>query len=299
MAAAALLALVAGCGSSGSRPTGAAAAAAPGATKSGSATAPDPSAAAASAGPNAPEGGPGAGLPESAAAGTGVPESVSAALAALPPDLRARIPRFPPAPAATRVALPGGDKAAFFSHIPTTQKVAFITIDDGWAKNPLALRLFQAANVPVTLFLEVDAIKDDPGYFTPLKAAGATIENHTITHATMTRLSYPGQKREICGGADRLAQLYGDRPTLFRPPGGAYNGTTLRAAHDCGMKAVFNWTQTTDHGKIFYQGTPKVVKPGDIILMHFRPRFVDDFLAVLEAIHKNGLTPARLEDYIP
>jgi hypothetical protein len=41
------------------------------------------------------------------------------------------------------------------------------------------------------------------------------------------------------------------------------------------------------------------VQPGDIILMHFRPRFVDDFLAVLKAIHKAGLTPARLEDYIP
>jgi hypothetical protein len=41
------------------------------------------------------------------------------------------------------------------------------------------------------------------------------------------------------------------------------------------------------------------VQPGDIILMHFRPRFVDDFLAVLGAIHRAGLTPARLEDYIP
>jgi hypothetical protein len=32
--------------------------------------------------------------------------------------------------------------------------------------------------------------------------------------------------------------------------------------------------------------------------MHFRPAFVDDFLAVLAAISQGGLTPARLEDYI-
>ena len=43
----------------------------------------------------------------------------------------------------------------------------------------------------------------------------------------------------------------------------------------------------------------QVVQPGDIILMHFRPAFVKDFLAALRAIHRAGLTPALLEDYIP
>jgi hypothetical protein len=33
--------------------------------------------------------------------------------------------------------------------------------------------------------------------------------------------------------------------------------------------------------------------------MHFRPAFIADFLAVLKAIKEAGLTPARLEDYIP
>jgi hypothetical protein len=32
--------------------------------------------------------------------------------------------------------------------------------------------------------------------------------------------------------------------------------------------------------------------------MHFRPAFIDDFLAVLAAIAQSGLTPALLEDYI-
>ncbi len=244
--------------------------------------------------------------PAGTPAGTPITESVTtpppteaAALAALPAKLRARVPRFAPPPAPVKVKIPKGDKVPNFTRIPTTEKIAFITIDDGWEKNPLALRLFQAANVPVTLFLEVDAVKSDPGYFIPMQAAGVTIQNHTISHPTMTHLSYDAQKHQICGGADRLGKLFGPRPTLFRPPGGAFNGTTLRAAHDCGMKASFTWTQTTDHGIVFFQGPTRIVQPGDIILMHFRPRFVDDFLAVLNAIHKAGLTPARLEDYIP
>ncbi len=227
------------------------------------------------------------------------PESAQeSALAALPANLRARMPRFSPPPAPVKVTLPGHGTAPSFGHIPTQQKIAFVTIDDGWIKDPHALQLFQAANVPITLFLEVNAIKSDPGYFTRLQAAGATIQNHTVSHPILKGRSYAFQKREICGGADRLAQLYGKRPVLFRPPGGAHDATTLRAAHDCGMKASFFWRETTDHGVVFYQGK-HVVQPGDIVLMHFRKRFVDDFLAVLNAIHKAGLTPARLEDYIP
>jgi hypothetical protein len=33
--------------------------------------------------------------------------------------------------------------------------------------------------------------------------------------------------------------------------------------------------------------------------MHFRPAFKKDFLAALRAIHRAGLTPAPLADYLP
>lgn len=226
------------------------------------------------------------------------PDPAADALAALPANLRSRIPRFPPPPEPEKVTLPKDGTAGWFSSIPTKQKIAFITIDDGWEKNPQAEKLFQAAGVPITLFLEVDAIKSDPGYFKPLEATGATIEDHTISHPDLRGRSYAFQKHEICGGADELAQYYGRRPMLFRPPGGSHDATTLKVVHECGMKAAFYWKETTDHGVVFFQ-EGHTVQAGDIILMHFRPRFVDDFLAVLNAIHKAGLTPARLEDYIP
>ena len=227
------------------------------------------------------------------------PQARAVALSHLPANLRARVPRFaPPPPAATKVELPVDGTAGWFSRIPTDQKVAFITIDDGWVKHPLALRLLEAADVPVTLFLEVNAIRSDPQYFAKLQSAGATIENHTISHPNLKGRSYAAQKHEICGGADRLATLYGRRPVLFRPPFGSHDHTTLRASHDCGMKAAFFWKETTNKGKVRFQ-EGSAVKPGDIILMHFRDRFPDDFVAVLQAIHRAGLTPARLEDYVP
>ena len=216
----------------------------------------------------------------------------------LPPDILARIPKFPPAPPPAPITVPAGNAAGWYSAIPTNQKVAFITIDDGWIKTPSAAALFRAAHVPVTLFLEINAIESDTGYFRQLQQAGAVIEAHTITHRELKGASYAVQKHEICGSADQLGQLYGRRPVLFRPPFGDKDATTLRVVHDCGMRAAFFWKETTDKGIVRYQSPVHRVQPGDIILMHFRPAFVDDFLAVLAAIARSGLTPALLEDYI-
>lgn len=214
------------------------------------------------------------------------------------PGILARIPQFPPAPRAEKITLPQGPAAAWLSHIPTSQKVAFLTIDDGWTKQPEAVQLVQAAHVPVTLFLTINAIRSDPGYFKQLAAGGAVIEAHTLTHIELKGKSRDLQRREICGSADQLGAAYGRRPVLFRPPFGDKDETTLQVTQECGMKAAFFWKETVDKGVVRFQ-EGQTVQPGDIILMHFRPAFVDDFLAALQAIHDAGLTPALLEDYIP
>lgn len=210
-----------------------------------------------------------------------------------------RLPQFPPAPHPKPVTLPHAPRqAAWVSRIPTTQRVAFITIDDGWVKRPEALALLRASRTPVSLFLTVNAVKDNPGYFRGLQQSGAVIESHTVSHRRLRGMPYAEQKQEICGSSDWLGAQYGRRPTLFRPPFGEKDDDTLRAAYDCGIQAGFFWTETVDRGKVFYQTADKRIQPGDIILMHFRDAYADDFLAALTAIKASGLTPALLEDYV-
>jgi peptidoglycan/xylan/chitin deacetylase (PgdA/CDA1 family) len=216
---------------------------------------------------------------------------------AIPKDFLARIPHFPPEPPPQPIMVPGGPSAPYLSHVPTTQPVAFLTIDDGWIRQPEAIGLVQAAHIPVTLFLTINAIRGDPGYFKQLQASGAVIEAHTITHADLKGKSYDFQRREACGSADQLGALYGRRPVLFRPPFGDQDATTLRVVHDCSMRAAFFWKETVNNGVVRYQ-VGRQVQPGDIILMHFRATFAADFIAALQAIHDAGLTPALLEDYI-
>jgi peptidoglycan/xylan/chitin deacetylase (PgdA/CDA1 family) len=224
--------------------------------------------------------------------------------AELPPaelaEYLTRLPTFGPAPTPVPVALPHVDgQAAFVHEIPTSQPVAFLTIDDGMVRHPQALAMLKAAKIPVTLFLTTNYVNGNQDFFKALRDTGyATIEGHTISHPQLTKLGYGDQRHQLCGATDQLQGWYGGRPTLFRPPYGERNDDTLRAAWSCGLKAGFHWRETVDSGNVYYQRGDKKVHAGDIMLMHFRPMFLDDFVAALIAIKAAGLTPALLEDYV-
>ena len=183
--------------------------------------------------------------------------------------------------------------------IPTTHRVAFLTIDDGMVRHPMALELIRQAKIPVTLFLTTNYVSGNQDYFRALKDTGnVVIEGHTISHPNLRA----GQLRRPALPAvrltDQLGQWYGQRPTLFRPPFGEWDLSTLQAAWSCGLKAGFHWRETVDAGNVYFQRPDQKIHAGDIILMHFRPAFPDDFIAALAAIKSAGLTPALLEDYV-
>jgi peptidoglycan/xylan/chitin deacetylase (PgdA/CDA1 family) len=184
------------------------------------------------------------------------------------------------------------------SNIPVQDKVVFITIDDGWEKDPDFVRLIRDRQIPVTLFLANMAIKKNYGYFRELQQAGALIEDHTMTHPYMPRLSYARQKQEICDAATIYTTQYGARPTLFRAPYGSTDHDTLRAARDCGMKAIFFWREVVSNGQIAYQRAGRL-HPGDILLVHFNPNMTADFKKMLRTIQKQGFRPAAMRDHLP
>lgn len=215
-----------------------------------------------------------------------------------------KVPDFPPPPDPQPVTLPDAPDGQIpvLHSVPTDQPVAFITIDDGQKRHAEHLQLVEAAGVPMTMFLlsEVaeEAAEEDPEYFPGLIELGSTVQAHTITHPSLEGEKERVQKEEICGSIDALEELFDERPTLFRPPYGAYDDKTLEVAADCDMTAVVHWRATVDYGEIELQPGEEMVQPGDILLLHFRDDFEEDFLVALNAIADAGLTPALLEDYI-
>jgi peptidoglycan/xylan/chitin deacetylase (PgdA/CDA1 family) len=229
-------------------------------------------------------------------AGTSAPQHKSAAELASKWDGLTPLPSAPPPPATkpvnTDVALP-----PVVSRVPTTNKVVFLTFDDGTTKDPEFVRFVSDYQLPVTAFLTNNNIKDNYGYFRQLQAAGAVIEDHTLTHPDFSVSSAARQRSEVCGQADLLREQYGQRPDLLRPPYGKLARDTPAVAKSCGMKAIVLWSATMPGHLLRYQHGSSL-QPGEIILLHFRPKLVFDVINLLKDVQRQGYTVARLTDYV-
>ena len=190
--------------------------------------------------------------------------------------------------------------APVVSRLHTSQPVVFLTIDDGAHKDPSDAAMMKKNRIKASLFLAKSFIDTDPDFFKQFVTSGSLIEDHTLTHdLRMTkRQTYEQQKEEICGMAEYEEEHYGRRPTLFRPPGGAHTPAMQRAAHACGMRAVVTWMATVNGGAVQYQ-VGDTLRPGDIVLMHFRPTFKEDLQAFIDAANAAGLHTELLEDALP
>ncbi|MFD8934552.1 polysaccharide deacetylase family protein [Streptomyces sp. NPDC059578] len=196
------------------------------------------------------------------------------------------------------------DLPPVFTTIPTKDKVVFLTIDDGADKDPALIKMLEELDVPYTAFLSDYLVKEDYGYFRKMRDAGVTLNNHSLTHPYLPGLSYAQQKHQICGMQDVLQKQYGTRPTVFRPPYGNYNEDTLRAAKACGIAQVPLWNEEVFVDRWEYREYDKSLRPGDIVLTHFRGRkdwdgtMPDTIRRFLGLITDQGYAVAKLEDYL-
>ncbi|MDJ0312654.1 polysaccharide deacetylase family protein [Arthrobacter sp. H35-D1] len=182
--------------------------------------------------------------------------------------------------------------------IPTEQNVVFLTLDDGAVKRESDLALLEKNGIHASLFLANTFIAGDPQFFEQFTDAGNLVENHSMSHNLgFIQLGYEAQKAEICGMADYAEQHYGRRPVFFRPPGGPYTQATRQAAAACGMKALVDWEAKANAKGMDYQ-VGAGLRPGDIVLMHFRPEFAEDLAAFTAAQKAAGLKVVLLEDYL-
>lgn len=201
------------------------------------------------------------------------------------------------APAATVRPLiaPAPGMAPVITRVETTDPVVFVTIDDGYTREPELITLLDELDLPVTLFLVDQPVLEGAVFFRSLP--DAPVEAHTRTHANLRSLPESAQRGEICGNADTIARTFGRRPLLFRPPEGSYDTATQRAAAACGMTAIVLWEEVVEHGEVRFR-TVRRFRPGDIILLHLRPELPNDLRILIRRLRDTGLHIAQLEDYL-
>ncbi|MEV7214858.1 polysaccharide deacetylase family protein [Kitasatospora cineracea] len=260
--------------------------------------------------------------PAGASAAPAAPAAASSAAAAAPSPSPAQdavpeaawakwglkpMPKAPAPPADRPIKLAKSGQVPVFSEVPTSDKVVFITLDDGAEKDPKFVQMLTELKVPITMFLTKDIVKSDYGYFKPLQALGNSIQNHTVSHPVMSKLTAAQQKSQICDDQAALTEQYGTAPYLFRPPygDGANTPALNTSVQECGPRAVVLWRESMQIHDMQYQAADKKLKSGDIILAHFRgpselkgETMTQMFGELLARIQEQGFAVARLDDYI-
>jgi peptidoglycan/xylan/chitin deacetylase (PgdA/CDA1 family) len=186
------------------------------------------------------------------------------------PRLAGSEPRVAPKQRPSAGTVPAGPRARVQYSVVTHDPVVFVTIDDGFTRDPRVIAFIRAHHWPISAFVIDRLAKFAPSYFRQLLAAGATLNDHTYTHPDLATLNYAAQQAEICRATRDFPRLFGEKPRLFRPPYGSYNDGTRRAAEVCGFTTLVAWNATMQHG-VFREAIKRPLHRGDIILLHFTP----------------------------
>lgn len=180
--------------------------------------------------------------------------------------------------------------------VDTKKNVVFLTIDDGLDADRATLDYLQEKNIPVTVFLTTGTVSDWQ-YWKDFSAVGS-IQNHTIMHPSLPSVGKSGASDEICGANEAIAENVGATAWMMRPPYGAYDAGTLAAAGDCGLDYAVHWTVSAPGSDLEYQAVGASLKPGDIVLTHFRKDLRQDLPKIVKEIESLGFEIGRLEDYL-
>jgi len=189
-------------------------------------------------------------------------------------------------------------------HVKTKDRVFFITVDDGVYADPAALKVVRKYKIPVTVFLTSMNAKRHLSFFKKITQYGGTIENHTMTHKSLTS---PGTNLnyEICRTQKIYKTLFGRMPIFLRPPygNGGYSGGSLgnfprlnQVASKCGIQRLIMWDVVVENGQWSYVHAP--LRRGDIVLFHFMPNLSKELKGAILLGNSRGIKPAALTDYL-
>ncbi len=175
--------------------------------------------------------------------------------------------------------------------VPTEERVAYLTFDDGPTQDltrPI-LHLLAEADVKATFFLIGRYAKTHPDLVRAIQASGHTIGNHSMTHPYPWAISHEAMLRDAETGSKILEDITGERIRYFRPPYGQLTGGLRRwcatyqqrcAMWDVAPADFLSWIgpiRVKEH-------ICRFVRPGSIIVLHDNPVASTAVLPALPAV---------------
>lgn len=183
--------------------------------------------------------------------------------------------------------------------IPKADAYVALTFDDGPTggadgRTARLLTGLKERGAHATFFMCGYRVKDFHTHMDRYLSEGHEVGNHTMDHpGLLTKMKLADIQTQIDSNNDLIASYVGEKPTVFRPVGGAVNDDVITAAKNSGIPIV-NWSVDTLDWKIREAEHIKNVivqqaKDGDIVLMHdLRECTIDGALAAIDILKEKG-----------
>ena len=179
--------------------------------------------------------------------------------------------------------------------VDTNEKVVSLTFDVNWTEKDsleVILNILNKYNVKGTFFIMggwVNYSEDNANKLKLIKEGGHEIGNHSYMHPSFTKIGEDKMKEEIDKTNDIIQKYTGEKPKLFRFPGGDYNKDAFLKVRNLGYMTIqwdvdsVDWRETSAEAE--YNRVMKKVKPGSILLFHnakYTPENIDRIIKELK-----------------
>lgn len=194
------------------------------------------------------------------------------------------------------LAAGSGERRIPIYSVETTGKKVAISFDAAWGadKTPLILDILDEYNVKTTFFLVSFWVEKYPEMTQEIVRRGHELGLHSATHPDFTALSKEQMHRELRNNYETIVRVSGFKPTLFRPPFGAYNNRVLEVVEDEEGFITIQWSvDSLDWKNVtaddIVQRVLGQIGPGDIVLFHNNAEATPAALPrILASLQKDG-----------
>ncbi|MBO4406812.1 MAG: polysaccharide deacetylase family protein [Clostridia bacterium] len=199
----------------------------------------------------------------------------------------------------------GQDLPIYAVKLPEDEKKVALTFDAAWGNEDTGelIDILDRYGVKATFFVIGQWADKYPDSVRDLADAGHDVMNHSWDHPHFTKLSGPEMVKNADRASDRIFELTGVRPTLFRAPYGDYDAEVIRTMRAAGYVTIqwdvdsLDWKDLS--AKEITDRVLSRVKSGSIVLFHNAAKHTPEALpGIIEALKSEGYEIVKVDDMI-
>ena len=151
-----------------------------------------------------------------------------------------------------------------------------------------------------TFFVGGQWVEKEPEMLKEICSRGHEIANHGYFHRDQEYLDYSQNLEEIKVNHELVKTLIGIEMSLFAPPSGSFNKSTLEASKNLGYSTIM-WTKDTidwrdKDANLIYSRATNNIKGGDLILAHPTEKTLQALPLILEYYKLNNFVATTVTE---